>query len=134
LTEKVKSDKHNPDEAQASSPASSSNNRSNNQLKFFNESPDSIRHKAANRRSYVEIRREDLLKYMNCSQQYAAKMLGVSVSTLKRRFYELNMGKWPYVENKSIEKKRKIEFLLNKVCYCFYKANEIVNQRRKNVR
>ena len=32
---------------------------------------------------------------MPLPQTVAAKELGISLSTLKRRFYELNMGRWP---------------------------------------
>lgn len=38
-----------------------------------------------------------MAKYFKYTQSVAAKKLGVSVSTLKRRFYQLDMGKrWPY--------------------------------------
>jgi DNA-binding transcriptional regulator YiaG len=38
------------------------------------------------------ITEEDIRKHFNCSQKRAASLLGVSVSTLKRRFYALGLG------------------------------------------
>ncbi|KAL0489381.1 hypothetical protein AKO1_010687 [Acrasis kona] len=36
-----------------------------------------------------------IIQSMNISQTDAANMLGVSVSTLKRRYYKLGLGRWP---------------------------------------
>lgn len=45
----------------------------------------------------LELSQEELEKHFHVSQQEAAKRLGVSVSTLKRRFYEIfNNMRWPY--------------------------------------
>ncbi|KAG2378841.1 hypothetical protein C9374_007989 [Naegleria lovaniensis] len=49
-----------------------------------------------------EISRQDMEKYFHVSQTVAAKLLGVSVSTLKRRFYEEFNMKWPYVPTKQL--------------------------------
>eukprot|EP00689_Sawyeria_marylandensis_P003668 EC826238.1.p1 GENE.EC826238.1~~EC826238.1.p1 ORF type:complete len:186 (+),score=62.66 EC826238.1:139-696(+) len=39
----------------------------------------------------------EIKKYMHLPQKKAAQLLGVSVSTLKRRFYELKISeRWPY--------------------------------------
>lgn len=48
-------------------------------------------------------------------QPEAARRLGVSLSTLKRRFYECYGGtkRWPYNDWKKIIKKRKISYILN---------------------
>ena len=52
------------------------------------------------RKRKFEISREELEKYFKYSQSKAAALLNVSVSTLKRRFYQLDMGKrWPYNSN-----------------------------------
>jgi hypothetical protein len=86
---------HNSNRGRGTTQGSSSTQKqesSPNNFKFFNENAESILSRPISRRSYVELKKEDIMKYMNFSQQYAAKMLGVSVSTLKRRFYELNMG------------------------------------------
>ncbi|KAL9647134.1 hypothetical protein ABK040_004850 [Willaertia magna] len=50
------------------------------------------RKKAKNR---IEIPVHDLIRVMNLPQTEAATKLHVSLSTLKRRFYELGMGRWP---------------------------------------
>lgn len=61
------------------------------------------------------IAEEDIRKHFNCSQKQAASRLGVSVSTLKRRFYALGLGhKWPYPSNKKQIKKRSLSYILNK--------------------
>jgi len=46
-------------------------------------------------RNTIQIPRSDMQKYFNCPQRLAAQKLGVSMSTLKRRFYQLKMGRWP---------------------------------------
>lgn len=45
----------------------------------------------------VDLTKEEIEQYFHVSQNEAAKQMGISVSTLKRRFYELyaNM-RWPY--------------------------------------
>jgi DNA-binding transcriptional regulator YiaG len=61
------------------------------------------------------ITEEDIRKHFNCSQKQAASLLGVSVSTLKRRFYALGLGhKWPYPLAKKQTKKRSLSYILNK--------------------
>ncbi|KAL0486484.1 hypothetical protein AKO1_012048 [Acrasis kona] len=37
----------------------------------------------------------NILKCMHLSQQEASDKLGISLSTLKRRFYEFGVGRWP---------------------------------------
>lgn len=37
----------------------------------------------------------DIIRYMTIRQDIAADKLGISVSTLKRRYYELDVGRWP---------------------------------------
>ncbi|KAL9653876.1 hypothetical protein ABK040_012936 [Willaertia magna] len=48
------------------------------------------------RRNYVGIDLDTMKPYFHLPQREAAKKLGISLSTLKRRYYELNLGKWPY--------------------------------------
>jgi len=36
-----------------------------------------------------------MIRVMTLPQHTAAKTLGVSLSTLKRRFYEIGLGRWP---------------------------------------
>lgn len=63
------------------------------------------------KRGRKEITKEEIKKYFNVSQSKAAKLLGVSVSTLKRRFYSMNMGRWPYPENRYLARKRSISYI-----------------------
>ncbi|KAL9646103.1 hypothetical protein ABK040_007981 [Willaertia magna] len=56
-----------------------------------------------------EISREEMMKYFNVSQTAAARLLGVSVSTLKRRFYEEFNMKWPYTPVKAKRKNDELE-------------------------
>lgn len=55
----------------------------------------------------TSIIREEISKYFAYSQSNAAKLLGISVSTLKRKCYAMGMGKWPYqnIKNKVPDKK-----------------------------
>ncbi|KAL0486743.1 RKD2 [Acrasis kona] len=49
-------------------------------------------------------------------QEEAANRLGISLSTLKRKFRSLGLGKrWPYQEMRQIERKRSLSFILNPV-------------------
>ncbi|KAG2379420.1 hypothetical protein C9374_006537 [Naegleria lovaniensis] len=61
----------------------------------------------------IEITREMMTKYFYCPQTLAARLLGVSISTLKRRFYDLHIGRWPYQCISLNERKRSIYFLMN---------------------
>ena len=47
------------------------------------------------KKSKISISVSDLIRVMPLPQTVAAQKLGVSLSTLKRRFYELGMGRWP---------------------------------------
>eukprot|EP00818_Percolomonas_sp_WS_P004145 CAMPEP_0117439028 /NCGR_PEP_ID=MMETSP0759-20121206/2358_1 /TAXON_ID=63605 /ORGANISM="Percolomonas cosmopolitus, Strain WS" /LENGTH=255 /DNA_ID=CAMNT_0005230739 /DNA_START=2588 /DNA_END=3355 /DNA_ORIENTATION=- len=50
---------------------------------------------------------DDFQPYFKLTQVEAAKKLGVSLSTLKRRFYELKLGKrWPRLQEEQQEKDR----------------------------
>src|SRR3989338_3125777 len=48
--------------------------------------------------SYIKIPVHDIVRVMTLPQPIAAQTLGVSISTLKRRFYELQFGRWPNIE------------------------------------
>ncbi|KAF0974319.1 hypothetical protein FDP41_006929 [Naegleria fowleri] len=61
----------------------------------------------------IEITREMMARYFYCPQTLAARLLGVSISTLKRRFYDLHMGRWPYQCISLNERKKSIYFLMN---------------------
>ena len=51
---------------------------------------------------------DEIRQYFCYTQSDAARLLGVSVSTLKRRFYELNLGnRWPYKRTKQTPRKKK---------------------------
>ncbi|EFC41625.1 predicted protein [Naegleria gruberi] len=62
-----------------------------------------------NRSKKLDVLSADQIRQYFCyTQQDAARLLGVSVSTLKRRFYELKLGKrWPYKRTKQTPRKRK---------------------------
>jgi hypothetical protein len=52
----------------------------------------------------IDIPVDSILTMMIFPQYVAADLLGVSVSTLKRRYYQLNNGRWPnYREKKSLD-------------------------------
>lgn len=63
----------------------------------------------------IEITKEIMSQYFNMSQSLAAKLLGVSVSTLKRRYYELFKGgqRWPFQSIPLKERKKSIYYLVN---------------------
>jgi predicted DNA-binding protein (UPF0251 family) len=64
-------------------------------IKFIYEDPcrkKAVPNGAVNvRGKYLEVQKDQILACMNLSQQEACKKLGVSLSTLKRRYYELGM-------------------------------------------
>jgi len=55
------------------------------------------------------LSRESIRPYLNMDQQTAASTLQVSISTLKRRFYSLNMGRWP--DNRNPNQSEKVQKL-----------------------
>ncbi len=62
----------------------------------------------------IVVKEEAVAKYYSCSQILAARLLGVSVSTLKRRYYQLSQGKkWPSKTLSVKERKKSIYFYLN---------------------
>merc|ERR1712130_820054 len=72
------------------------------------------------------ISREDMKRLFQYPQPVAAKIMGVSVSTLKRRFYALNMGKrWPYYK---ISSPKKSSPKRTKLAAC-KKIGDILNKR-----
>lgn len=52
------------------------------------------------RTSKRPLSKNDILSVIEYPQGDAALLLGVSLSTLKRRFYELDLGRWPYPQLK----------------------------------
>jgi hypothetical protein len=47
------------------------------------------------KKNKIKIPMHDIIRYLTLPQPTAAEKLGVSISTLKRRYYELNLGRWP---------------------------------------
>jgi len=63
-------------------------------------------------RNKIQITREEMSKYFHCPQRLAAQKLGVSLSTLKRRFYQLDIGRWPYQLTQD-NRKRSVWHMIN---------------------
>lgn len=56
----------------------------------------------------IKIPVHDILRVMAYPQPIAAKILNVSISTLKRRYYKLNFGRWP-INSASFDDEQKLE-------------------------
>ncbi len=64
--------------------------------------------------SVVQLGKKDLSRYFNSPQGLAARLLGVSLSQLKKRYYELFPGRrWPYQLKSLVDRKQSIYYLLN---------------------
>ncbi len=62
----------------------------------------------------IVIDLKEMKKYYYYPQPTAAKLLGVSLSTLKRRYYEVVGDKrWPYPDMKRLLKKRNISYIVH---------------------
>nr|CAG4709949.1 unnamed protein product [Naegleria fowleri] len=62
----------------------------------------------------LHVTHKEMSRYFNASQITAARLLGVSVSTLKRRYKEVSNGsRWPYSKLSTSEKKKSIWFYIN---------------------
>jgi hypothetical protein len=60
------------------------------------------------------LNKNNINPFLGLNQELAAKKLDVSVSTLKRRFYSLNLGRWPLNTNRTIlKRKMEIKNILN---------------------
>lgn len=104
-----------------------------------NESKNGIQKKRKTKRNKIDIPLNDLIRYMTLPQSVAAKKLNVSLSTLKRRYYELVMeiegqnlsknstkAKWPSMptnyhelsgnseEQTPSEQKASLKYILNR--------------------
>jgi hypothetical protein len=85
--------------------------------------PENTRNKEVKRprSSKIKIPLHDIIRCMTIPQPKAALKLKCSLSTLKRRYYELDFGRWPVNETDvnnveepvAIEDKMKIETILN---------------------
>jgi hypothetical protein len=53
------------------------------------------RHSGCSKAIRIRIPKYDIVRLMTIRQDIAAVKLGVSLSSLKRRYYELNLGRWP---------------------------------------
>ncbi|KAL0478308.1 hypothetical protein AKO1_004338 [Acrasis kona] len=66
----------------------------------------------------IDITPEQIVECTHLSQNEACKVLNVSLSTLKRRYYELGIGKWEQKHAKQVgkveENKLDISYILNK--------------------
>lgn len=89
-----------------------------------NDSDDSGDKSPARKTTKIRLPIHNIIRTMTMPQPMAAKKLGVSISTLKRRYYELKMGRWPvsninstlYFEEEEVkcEHKPKLGTILNK--------------------
>jgi hypothetical protein len=62
----------------------------------------------------ITLTKQQIEHFYSSPQPQAAKQLGVSLSTLKRRYYEFSGSKrWPYCYYKKNAKKRKLQYILN---------------------
>ena len=70
------------------------------------------------KKNKIYIPLHEIIRYMCIRQDIAAEKLGVSISTLKRRYYELRVGRWPVdsscemIDDSSMDR-TKISTLLN---------------------
>ncbi|KAG2379293.1 hypothetical protein C9374_007432 [Naegleria lovaniensis] len=80
-------------------PKSSSSSTTTTNIKFHMLEDPMLRANDDHRSNFVRIDEEQIRKVFHLTQRQAASFLGVSLSTLKRRFYEmrdsLKMDKWP---------------------------------------
>lgn len=56
-----------------------------------------------------------IISLMTIPQRIAADLLGVSISTLKRRYYELEIGRWPVNSGNSIDEENVHEYRKNQI-------------------
>ncbi|KAF0977373.1 hypothetical protein FDP41_003365 [Naegleria fowleri] len=66
--------------------------------------------------SKINVTKKEMERYFGASQALAARLLGVSVSTLKRRFkesYEVQFHRWPYHKLTNLEKRHSLWFYIN---------------------
>ena len=63
-----------------------------------------VKKKRKTKKNKIIIATSELVRCMILPQTVAAKKLKVSLSTLKRRFYELGIGRWPAVQPASHDK------------------------------
>jgi len=54
------------------------------------------------RKHRIKVSPDEILNLCHLTQSEAAKTLGISVTTLKRRFHELNRGKWKNPKNEPL--------------------------------
>ncbi|KAL0480433.1 hypothetical protein AKO1_011060 [Acrasis kona] len=67
----------------------------------------------------LQVSTKQLAECMHLPQTVACKELNISLSTLKRRFYELGIGKWNAnnkctKQKKTLQSKADISYILNK--------------------
>ncbi|KAL9654057.1 hypothetical protein ABK040_011601 [Willaertia magna] len=92
------------------------NNKSQNSAKIAKSSTTKTPGK---KKVKINIPTSDIIRVMMLPQVIAAQKLDVSLSTLKRRFYELGIGRWPglqQIETNSAtlpQNKASLSFILN---------------------
>ncbi|KAL0485877.1 hypothetical protein AKO1_002149 [Acrasis kona] len=86
-------------------------------LTFIDSDP--MNQKPSSRGKRVNVNKDQILESTHLSQQEASRRLNISLSTLKRRYYELDMGKWPsnksHPDHDTLYRRYKgdLEFILN---------------------
>jgi len=82
--------------------------RDNHTRRFNKSSPVSPSEKK------IMIDKKQMERYYYYPQPTAAKLLGVSLSTLKRRYYEIvGHRRWPYPDMKRLLKKKTISYIVH---------------------
>jgi hypothetical protein len=91
-----------------------------NQKKIMDNVARTIRHGTTNRtEKKVELTEQAIARFYNSPQPVAALLLGCSLSSLKRRYYEISKSKgesgrrWPYQSLTLKSRKRFIYYVLN---------------------
>lgn len=94
-------------------------------LAFMKGTQCSIKKKKTRCEKKIKIPAHELVRMMMFPQPLAAEMLSVSISTLKRRYYEIGMKRWPITsasydgrampvhDTSRIKDKMAVSFLLN---------------------
>lgn len=84
----------------------------------MNSSQGRIR-KVKSKKNKIDIPTYEIIRCLCLKQDIAADKLGVSISTLKRRYYELKLGRWPIdsshqPDSPCSKNKEDVSFVLNK--------------------
>jgi hypothetical protein len=77
----------------------------------------------------IKIPVYDIIRHMTIPQPMAAEQLGVSISTLKRRYYELDWGRWPINSANGDENEKEFIASKNLSSQDKLKIENIINER-----